>query len=201
MKRFLNIIAILIVSTLFLVACNNKKDDATKTDNKQVESSQNNDTENNTSDKTTDESKSTDNQSEKIKIQDANINQEDKKDETNTTVKKEASLDDKVKAVTKEVMDKWFNGKSYEVSTKKENNKVIAVINLKETKSVQDSSSWYQQFQGDQQALINAKRIVNNILQKDYSGEWVQGVKVLYNGEECQFEHAPQLTKTIYNTI
>ncbi|MDD7794477.1 hypothetical protein [Clostridium sp. 'White wine YQ'] len=201
MKKGLNIIALLVVTSLFLVACNNKKDDASKTDNKQVEASQNNDSENNTSDKTTDESQPADNQSEEIKIKDANINQENKKDETNATVKKEASLDDKVKAVTKGVMDKWFNGKSYEVSTKKENNKVIAIINLKETKSVQDESSWYQQFQGDQQALINAKRIVNNILQKGYSGEWVQGVKVLYNGEECQFEHAPQLTETNYNTI
>jgi hypothetical protein len=192
LKRFLNIIVLLVVSSLLLVACNNKKDDTTKADNKKVESSQN---------KTTDESNSTDKNSEEMKIQDASVNKEDKKDTITATVKKDASLDDKVKAVTKEVMDKWFNGKPYEVSTKKENNKVIAVINLKETKSVQDVDSWYQQFQGDQQALVNAKRIVNNILQKGYTGEWIQGVKVLYNGEECQFEHAPQLTETIYSTI
>lgn len=135
-----------------------------------------------------------------FKIYDVDSNTYELVEPYDFSVKSNESLNKKVDMIVKEIMDRWFVGLEYKTSITKEDNKQIVVIDLVD-KGIDTPNGWYSKFQGSTGGRINSKRIINNIIQKDYKGEWVQGVKVLYNGQKAEFEHAPELGKTIYDWI
>lgn len=202
MKKIGNTILLIIISLVILVGCkSNKVDETASDDNVQVESTKEDMVEDKEIDENKEEAMSTEPKDEVLKIQDTDIENNKVGDIVEKSIEANESLDTKVKTVTKEIMSQWFNGMPYEVSLKKESGKSIAIINLIDTKGPQDEMSWYQKFQGSEDGITNARRIVNNLLQKDYKGEWISGVKILYNGSDCEFEHAPQLSQINYKAI
>lgn len=87
--------------------------------------------------------------------------------------------------------------------------KRIAVINLMESKENQKISdyslfkgrSWATgYFQGSAGGRITSTSLIETFLQKQYDGEWIDGVSFLYNGgkEGNWSDHAPQLGEVNY---
>ncbi|MGL4911093.1 MAG: hypothetical protein ACRC3Y_01545 [Romboutsia sp.] len=62
----------------------------------------------------------------------------------------------------------------------------IATINLI------DQEKWSKHFQGSTGGAISQATIIETILQREYQGEWIKGVKILVDGKnEEVFDHAP----------
>lgn len=52
--------------------------------------------------------------------------------------------------------------------------------------------------QGSTGGQIAEYTLIENVLQREYKGYWIDGVKFTLNGKELQSEHAPGLGKTTY---
>lgn len=63
-----------------------------------------------------------------------------------------------------------------------------------------DKANWETIFAGSTGGSINSYTLVNTLLQKEYKGEWIDGVSFTADGDKAMFEHAPQLEKTIMRT-
>lgn len=82
----------------------------------------------------------------------------------------------------------------------------IAVVNLHESpedKSVEyPDISWRTgYFQGSTGGAVTSISLEETMLQKDYDGDWVDGVKFLYEGEPIEYEHVSGLLGTQYRTV
>lgn len=111
------------------------------------------------------------------------------------TIDKDKTLEHNVKKVIDGTMRNFFKGKKYEVSFKQLNGKSIVVLNLIDEK---ESKSWYNTFQGSTGGYVNSNMIIENTLQRDYKGKWIDGLQVLYNGNKAEFQHAPDLENILY---
>lgn len=97
------------------------------------------------------------------------------------------SYESKIDFVLNMVHELWFYHAPYKVSMKKYNGKNIAVINLID-KDVNAKNSWSKFFQSSSIGSVNKTRLVDNLLQKQYKGNWVDGVEILYNGSSSANE-------------
>lgn len=111
------------------------------------------------------------------------------------TIDKDKTLEANVKKVIDATMRNFFKDMKYEVAFKKLNGKNIVVLNLIDEEG---SKGWYNTFQGSTGGYINSNMIIENTLQKDYKGKYIDGLQVLYNGNKAEFQHAPDLDKIIY---
>lgn len=84
------------------------------------------------------------------------------------------------------------------VKIEKTDNKKIAVIDLKDS----NEKTWMDDFiQGSAGGAMTSTALIETLLQREHSGEWIDGVRFLYNGSVCDentFQHAPDLTKVNY---
>lgn len=85
--------------------------------------------------------------------------------------------------------------------------KKVAIINLKENEknygkiNPEDftSPNWlYQKFQGTYGFMVTYQMLVESFLQRHYKGEWIDGVKFLYDGQQIPSEHADRFEDIIY---
>jgi hypothetical protein len=106
-------------------------------------------------------------------------------------------LKEKLEYFIGEVSRTRFRDKPIElVSIEQRNNKRIAIINLSESQrseALRWSGSWYDSFQGSAGGSITSWSLVETFLQKDYGGEWVDGLQFLYNGNPAEFGHAEKI--------
>jgi len=116
----------------------------------------------------------------------------------NYPVNKNAELYAKVDAIASEVVKSYFPGLLYGMSYKKVDGKTVAVFNMIDNKPHSVEDTWYQKMQGSTGAQISYKRITENLLQRNYTGTWIDGVEILYNGKTADFEHAPEISSIIY---
>ncbi|GAA0179665.1 hypothetical protein SH2C18_24980 [Clostridium sediminicola] len=103
---------------------------------------------------------------------------------------------DNIRKILSTISTKYFDGKSLELKTiETVNNKKIAVINLGG-----DKSYWYQKMQGSVGGQITEYTLIENILQKQYKGYWIDGVRFTLNGKQLKEEtsHCPNLAETIF---
>jgi hypothetical protein len=93
------------------------------------------------------------------------------------------------------ISTKYFDGKPLELKTiETVNNKKIAVINLGG-----DKSYWDQRMQGSVGGEITEYTLIENILQREYKGYWIDGVKFTLDGKQVEAtQHSSDLAKTIY---
>ncbi|MEQ8156908.1 MAG: hypothetical protein ABRQ25_18885 [Clostridiaceae bacterium] len=116
----------------------------------------------------------------------------------NFPVNKNADFHAKVDAIASEVVKNYFPGLLYGMSYKKVDGKTLGVFNMIDTKPHTFEYTWYQKMQGSTGAQLSYKRIVENLLQRNYKGTWIDGVEILYNGSSAEFEHAPEISSVIY---
>jgi cell division protein FtsB len=125
-----------------------------------------------------------------------------------TYIPENLSLKNKLDAIAKTLSEVYFDKLPIEVSEITEaNGKNIAVINLKENEEnqkIMDTSqfkgkSWATSyFQGSTGGTMTSICLIETFLQKDYEGQWIDGVKFLYNNKVCDFQHVPQLGEVSY---
>ncbi|WP_160685125.1 hypothetical protein [Clostridium sp. C2-6-12] len=112
-------------------------------------------------------------------------------------VNENASVEDKLKTLAKELSEKKFDKLSIEVkSIDKVDGKKVATINLVDS----DAKKWVPKFQGSTGGAITANTLIENFLQSNNKnkGEWVDGVKFLYNNKPIEYEHVADLATTHY---
>ena len=133
------------------------------------------------------------NNGEKIYIGDVEINEND-------------SLKDKLTILANALSKKAFSGLPITLTEIKESNgKKIAIFDLNELGdnvgntpiSQYKGINWYNNyFSGSTGGDITQYTLINNLLQRGYSGEWINGVEFTYKGSKIEFDHVPDLGET-----
>lgn len=124
-----------------------------------------------------------------LKIYTADIDDTEKIVEFKTvTLKEDSTVEDKLKELCAYLEKEYFKDEKAKIVVESIDDKGIATINLV------SQEDWHQHFQGSTGGLISQATIVETLLQRDYSGEWINGLNVLIDGELKEgFEHAPFL--------
>lgn len=100
-----------------------------------------------------------------------------------------------IKKILDTVSSKYFDGNKIDLKTiDTVDNKKIAVINL-----TGDEKYWNQKMQGSAGGQITEYTLIENVLQREYKGYWVDGVRFTLNGKQIEDNgHIPELSKTTY---
>ncbi|MGL4773776.1 MAG: hypothetical protein ACRC2K_09450 [Clostridium sp.] len=207
-KKLIPILSLLL--TLTLVGCNEATSETPKDQTTNSQSSQDNNK--NTSDN---ENSSNNNENKtpvtkediKLSLYDVDINTYKILKDDSITFKGDTPIEDILKEISKTLSTKYFDNLPIEfIKIEKENNKKIAVINLNESaenkgKSIENftNSSWANgYFQGSTGGIMTSKRLIENFLQNDYKGNWIDGVRFTYNNKPIEEGHVEPLSKTCY---
>lgn len=118
------------------------------------------------------------------------------------------TLEEKLDILAKELSKKAFDNLPIELAEITEvDGKKVAVFNLEEQGnnatetdySKYEGISWFNNhFQGSAGGNITTYTLNKTLLQGDYTGEWIDGVKYLYKGEMIVFEHVESLGNITY---
>ena len=107
------------------------------------------------------------------------------------------SLEDKLKELSKTVSEKNFDNLTIEVkSIDTVNGKKVATINLADS----NTNKWVPKFQGSTGGAVTSNTLIENFLQTNNKskGEWIDGVKFLYNNKAIEYEHVSDLSTIQY---
>lgn len=176
MKKFKTFLCVVFIVVLILTGCSSKNN--VKSDNEtsiKVSKNLNN---------------SKKNKKENTNIYDARIisidaNTNKNKVIGNIKINDNLTMENKIQLVIKEVSALQFENAPIEL-TKIENN--IAYINIREDKENKLWSSRF--FQGSTGSNITSYTLVESLLQRDYEGDWVDGIYITYeNKADIEFDH------------
>lgn len=114
-------------------------------------------------------------------------------------VKEDLSLDEKLTELTAALSKKVFKLPMVYKGIEDVFGQSIAVIDLMESDKEAAEVSWSGlYFQGSTGGMVTSVSLTESILQNDYLGAWVDGVKFLYEGKKVDFEHVNGLYGTAY---
>lgn len=118
------------------------------------------------------------------------------------------SLESKLSKIASILSEKAFNNLPISLTEIKEiDGKKIAVFNLEEIGnnsgdiqlSDYEGISWYNNFfAGSTGGDITQYTLIRNLLQSDYTGEWIDGIEFTYKGSKIEFDHVPELGEVTY---
>lgn len=118
------------------------------------------------------------------------------------------SLEDKIKSLSLTLSEKAFDSLPINlVEIKELEGKKIAVFNLDEvgnnvgdiTPDKYEGISWVNNyFAGSAGGSITEFTLIQTLLQKEYTGEWIDGLEFTYKGTKVEFDHVPELSEIIY---
>ena len=76
------------------------------------------------------------------------------------------------------------------------NGKKVATINLADS----GTNKWVPKFQGSTGGAVTSNTLIENFLQSNNKskGEWIDGVKFLYNNETIEYDHVSDLSTMKY---
>jgi len=131
-------------------------------------------------------------------IYDGNIDTYKKEAKGEISIPKDKGIQEKLEAIAKKLSEVNFNNLPIEVlKIETVNGKKIAKINLKEDSKNQ--KQWFQSYmQGSAGGSITSVSLIETLLQKEYKGQWIDGIEFSYEGKKCEFEHAYDLTEIVY---
>ncbi|OOM81557.1 hypothetical protein CLPUN_11200 [Clostridium puniceum] len=135
----------------------------------------------------------------KVKLSIYNIDENSLEPNESSTIEvnENLSLEDKLKALSKEVSEKKFDKLAIELkSIDTVTGKKVATINLTDA----GTKKWVTKFQGSTGGAVTANTLIENFLQSNNKakGEWIDGVKFLYNNEAIEYEHVSDLANIKY---
>lgn len=114
------------------------------------------------------------------------------------SIKDNLALEGKLETLAKELSKTQFEDLSIGVlRIEEQEGKKIAVIDLTETGGKTDISWKTKYFQGSAGGGVTEVSLIETFLQKEYQGEWIDGVQFLYGGQTISFDHVPELEATI----
>lgn len=138
-----------------------------------------------------------------IPIYTANIDTFKREIDVYTSIPKDKTLEEKLDFVAEALSRQHFSGLPIEVEKIEDiDGKTIAIVNLKElpeNQGITDMSKYKRPnwavecFQGSSGGTITSTALIETFLQKEYKGEWIDGVKFLYNGKEINFDHVEDI--------
>jgi len=107
-----------------------------------------------------------------------------------------ATLAAKVQSLANQLSRLRFGGLPIEVkSIEPRDGRTVAIINLREADSTSRYSWRTGYFQGSTGGLVTSAVLIETFLQRDYAGEWFDGVQFLYEGGPIlDFDHVPALS-------
>lgn len=107
------------------------------------------------------------------------------------------SLNDKLTKLSSAISKANFDGLKLEVkSIDNVDGKKVATINLADS----GDKTWVPKFQGSTGGQVTANTLIENFLQSNNksNGEWIDGVKFLYNNESIEYDHVSELSQIHY---
>ena len=107
------------------------------------------------------------------------------------------SLNDKLTKLSSAISKANFDGLKLEVkSIDNVDDKKVATINLADS----GDKTWVPKFQGSTGGQVTANTLIENFLQSNNksNGEWIDGVKFLYNNESIEYDHVSELSQIHY---
>lgn len=124
-------------------------------------------------------------------------------------IPKKVSLEDKITAIANKLSSLCYGNLPIElVKIDDVKGKKVAIINLEEYPENYDSkvevingiyAAWNTlYFQGSSGGGQTTTKLIETFLQRDYQGQWIDGVKILYNNEDVLFQHVPSLEHIHY---
>lgn len=140
-------------------------------------------------------------------IYDANVDNYNKEVMLYISFPKDLELNEKLRKIGDKLSQYCFSGLPIELEYIKDiEGKKIAVVNLKESDineglNIKDriGYTWSgNYFQGSTGGALTYVKLVETFLQRDYKGEWIDGVEFLYEGSRIDFEHVEGLSEIIY---
>lgn len=201
------ILAAVVMLSITMVSCNtkpqvntdtstNSSNNSSTSDNTTVEQN----TDNNSSSKTESDTKPTEETKvNKIKLSIYSIDENSLEPNVSSTIEvnETLSLENKLKELSKALSEKKFDKLPIQVkSIDTVNGKKVATINLTDS----NNKKWVQKFQGSTGGTVTANTLIENFLQSSNKsrGEWIDGVKFLYNNEKIEYDHVADLSNTQY---
>lgn len=123
-------------------------------------------------------------------------------------ISEETPLKQKLNILAEALSQLYFSGLPIEVvRIESIDNKKVAVVNLKEApenrgktdpKDTKGKTWAFQYMQGSTGGTITQTELIETMLQRQYQWEWVDGVRFLYEGGVCDYEHAYSLKDINY---
>ena len=211
MMRKLILTTVLMLSVFTLVSCGSKKtedpnsnsgsssvSDTTSSKDKEPEKEEKPETENKTENesKPHSDSKATDTKI-KFSIYAIDENSLEPNEVSSISLDSDLSLNDKLTQLSNAVSKTNFDGLALEVkSIDTVNGKKVATINLADS----GDKTWVPKFQGSTGGQVTANTLIENYLQSNNksNGEWIEGVKFLYNNENIEYDHVSELSQIHY---
>lgn len=193
------ILSTVLMLSIVMVSCANKPSDAINStaDNNTTTVEQNKD---NTSSSKTEANKPSDEAKvNKIKLSIYTIDENSLEPNESGTIEvnENLSLEDKLKQLSKTISEKKFDGLPIELkSIDTVNGKKVATINLTDS----NNKKWVSKFQGSTGGAVTENTLIENFLQSNNKskGEWIDGVKFLYNNEKIEYDHVSNLSEIQY---
>lgn len=192
------ILSTVLLLSIAMVSCTQKVNDTTTS-----KSDSNTTVEQNKDNSNTTKSDDTQSKSEpkvnkiKINIYSIDENSLEPNQSGNIEVNENSTLEDKLKQLSKTLSEKNFDNLPIEVkSIDTVNGKKVATINLTDA----NNKKWISKFQGSTGGAVTSGTLIENFLQSNNKsrGEWIDGVKFLYNNEKIEYEHVSNLSEVQY---
>jgi len=200
------ILATVLMLSITMVSCSTKPQDTTSSDSNTTTNSNSNTTveqneDSNSSSKTQNDTSTSKEEAKvnKIKLSIYTIDENSLEPNQSSTIEvnESLSLKDKLKELSKAVSEKKFNNLSIEVkSIDTVKGKKVATINLTDS----GTNKWVTKFQGSTGGAVTANTLIESFLQSNNKsrGEWIDGVKFLYNNETIEYDHVADLSTIQY---
>lgn len=184
------------ILSLMLVGCSNedtkKPEDNISSGNETQENIGKEDKEDETNDDKNDDKEqvntSEEETNEVFKVYTLDVNDTEKKIEfKDVELNKDSTVEEKIKELCSVLEKEYFKDENAKIVFKSIDENNVATIDLV------NKDAWNQHFQGSTGGIISQATIVETLLQRDYTGEWIDGLNVVVDGtnEEELFEHAP----------
>lgn len=113
-------------------------------------------------------------------------------------LKDTGTVEERIQTLADSLSETFFSGKPIELmKIEEQNGKQIALMNLKNKEG--EEHSWERSaFQGTAGGTCTQISLIETFLQREYEGEWIDGVQFLNEGEPIEEQHVEGLWGTVY---